>query len=169
MPSKYYFNDKEIVTIPGGIMNKIYKFFATGFGVGCIPGAPGTYGTVVGAGLYLLICDLPLFSYILFCAAFLFFSVWIISKALPQFSSEDPCPIVIDEMAGFFVTMIGLPFTWLNLGLGFVLFRFFDILKPPPIRTIDRNVKGAWGIVLDDIAAGILACITIWIIRIFVS
>ena len=149
-------------------MKKALKFIVTGLNSGYIPGAPGTYGTIVGVLLYLAIYQLPFISYILFCIAFVFFSVWSIGQVLSDFDSDDPSAVVIDEMAGFFIAMIGHPFSWLTLGMGFVLFRFFDIVKPFPIRLIDRKVKGPWGIVLDDVLAGVFACIVIWLVRIFI-
>lgn len=148
-------------------MKGVYKFFATGFDFGYLPGAPGTYGTVVGVGLYLIFSGLTPCSYAVFAVGFGFISVWITAMALLSFQEKDPQPIVIDEMAGFLVTMIGHPPTWLNIGMGFVLFRLFDITKPPPIRWLERKIPGAWGIVIDDITAGIFASISIWLIRRF--
>ena len=149
-------------------MRGIFKFLATGFDVGFLPGAPGTYGTVVGVGLYLLVAHLPIYLYLLFTITFAFFAIWVTNGALPSFKRDDPSEIVIDEMAGFLVTMIGLPVTWLNIGMGFVFFRLFDIIKPPPIRMIDRKMKGGLGVVSDDLLAGVFACALIWIIRLFV-
>ena len=111
---------------------------------------------------------MPPISYVFFCIAFVFFAVWITRGALSHFEGEDPSQIVIDEIAGFMIAMIGHPFTWLNIGLGFVLFRVFDILKPPPIRQIDSKIKGAWGIVLDDVVAGVFACVVVWLVRIVI-
>lgn len=157
----------EVIYIrQGGItMKRICKFLATGFEFGMIRGAPGTYGTAIGVGIYLLLRSLPLFSYIVFCVGFIFLSVWITAMALPLFQKEDPPEIVIDEIAGILVAMTAVPFTWLNVGLGFVLFRLFDITKPFPVGLIDKKVKGAWGIVLDDVAAGVYA----WIVLYFTS
>jgi phosphatidylglycerophosphatase A len=148
-------------------LKQFYKFLATGFDSGYIPGAPGTYGTALAAGLYLALYQMPLISYLLFCVAFTFFAYWVTRGALPHFEGDDPSCIVIDEMAGMFITMIGHPFSWVNLGLGFILFRIFDITKPPPIRYVDRHMKGAWGITLDDVIAGIFACAALWVIRYF--
>jgi len=149
-------------------MKKIFKFLATGFHVGLIPGAPGTYGSVIGVILYLLLNGLPLISYILFCIAFTFLAFWITKGALPQFRSKDPGAIVIDEIAGMVITMIGIPFTWINVGLGFLIFRVFDVVKPFPVSYCDKKIKGAWGVVLDDVVAGIYACIVLWLVNIYI-
>lgn len=149
-------------------MKSVYKFLATGFDVGYIPGAPGTYGSVVAGLMWIALAGMPLVSYILFCATFTIFAVWITRGAMPYFKNYDPSQIVIDEMAGMFITMIGLPFSWVNLVIGFFAFRFFDIVKPPPIRLIDRKVKSAWGVVLDDVVAGIFACAVVWIFRVYI-
>lgn len=149
-------------------MKSFFKIMATGLGVGYIPGAPGTYGTVIAAGLYLLIYSLPLYLYMPFCVVFVLLAIWTTAGALPLFKTKDPGPIVIDEIAGFLITMIALPFSWVNLGLGFIIFRVFDIIKPPPIRWIEKRLNGAWGVVLDDVAAGIYANVVLWVIVIFV-
>lgn len=149
----------------GAFVRTIFKFLATGLDVGYIPGAPGTYGTLVAVVLYYFVAHLPVYLYILFAITFVFFSVWVTKGALPYFEGEDPEEIVIDEIAGYIVTMIGLPFSWIYIVLGFVFFRVFDVLKPFPIRWFDRNCEGALGVVLDDVAAGIFSCICLWAIR----
>ena len=73
----------------------------------------------------------------------------------------DPPEIVIDEVAGLLVTIILIPFTWPTLIAGFFLFRFFDILKPPPIKGIEKKIKGGVGVVLDDLVAGAYAHISL--------
>ena len=81
---------------------------------------------------------------------------------------EDHGGIVWDEFMGFGITMLLAPSGWLWIGVGFLLFRFFDILKPWPISWFDRQVKGGLGIMLDDIVAGIFACLTLQILAHFV-
>lgn len=87
--------------------------------------------------------------------ATVFLAIWASSWAENFFLRKDSPCIVIDEMAGLLVTMCLLPPTWLTILLGFLFFRLFDIIKPPPARFIEEKVKGGWGIVLDDVVAGI--------------
>ena len=70
---------------------------------------------------------------------------------------HDSKEIVIDEVAGFLITMTWLPMTWQSVVIGFILFRFFDIVKPPPIRQLDKKIQGGVGVMIDDIAAGIIS------------
>ena len=85
--------------------------------------------------------------------AFFFLSVWISENAEIFFGKKDDGRIVIDEMIGFFITMLWIPKTLSFIILGFFLFRFFDILKPFPIRRMERPLKGGYGVVLDDVAS----------------
>ena len=91
-------------------------------------------------------------------------SIWIAGQAEKMLQQKDPGIIVIDEICGLVVALIGLPFTFASAILGFVLLRIIDITKPVPIRTIERRLSGGTGIVLDDVAAGILVNITLRII-----
>ena len=84
-------------------------------------------------------------------------AIWIAGEAEKMLGKKDPGCIVIDEIAGMAVTLLAIPFTLQNAIAGFLLFRFFDVLKPPPIRTIDKKVHGGVGIVLDDVIAGVFA------------
>ena len=81
---------------------------------------------------------------------------------------KDDRRIVIDEMMGFFVTMLWLPRTVFFIVIGFFLFRFFDILKPPPIRRLE-NIQGGFGVVLDDVVAGIYANIALQLVRLIMT
>jgi phosphatidylglycerophosphatase A len=81
-----------------------------------------------------------------------------------QSATHDAKEIVIDEVVGFLITMTWLPMTWQSVVLGFVIFRFLDIVKPPPIRQFDRKVPGGLGVMLDDVAAGIIGSILMQLI-----
>jgi phosphatidylglycerophosphatase A len=88
-------------------------------------------------------------------------AVWVAGEVEHQLKTKDPGCIVIDEVAGMMVTLLGLPVTMTTAVAGFFLFRLFDIIKPPPARQLDRHLGGGWGIVMDDIAAGIMANIVL--------
>jgi phosphatidylglycerophosphatase A len=92
---------------------------------------------------------------------------WVAGRAETIFGEQDPRAIVIDEVIGFFAVMISLPPTWPYLLAGFCLFRAFDVLKPPPIRFIERKVKGGYGVVLDDVLAALYAHIALRILFLF--
>lgn len=136
---------------------QIIKFLASGFYAGYSPIAPGTAGSLVGVLAYLLLQNL---SNAVFTAIVILISalgIYIAGKAENIYQKKD-CPrIVIDEIAGMLLTFISLPKGINFLLAGFISFRIFDIFKPFPIRLIDRRLKGGWGIVLDDILAGVYA------------
>lgn len=142
-------------------------FLATGFYVGRVPFAPGTLGSLVAFPVvFLLAClhwSMATAAVLLLIAA----AVWIAGRAERQLGSRDPGAVVIDEIAGMCVTMLAIPLSFATGVAGFLLFRLFDIVKPPPIRQLDRRLQGGWGIVMDDVAAGIAANIVlrigIWI------
>jgi phosphatidylglycerophosphatase A len=146
----------------------VVLFAATGFGSGFVPVMPGTAGTAAGVVLFFILSPLSLSLYLLTTIAFIFISIWIAHQAALCLQVKDPAQIVIDEIAGYLVTMVSFPFTWQYAAAGFVLFRVFDIIKPFPARWFDRNVAGGYGIVLDDVAAGIYANIVLQIIRLMV-
>ena len=149
-------------------MFHFFKFFATGFGAGYLPKAPGTWGTLLAIlPVYLLQSYVPEY-YLMFTIAFIIFSVWVSSNAIKIFNDSDPSIVVIDEIAGFLVTMLFVPFSYLFVGIAFVLFRLFDILKPWPICWLDKRLGGGWGIVLDDVMAGIYACVLLHLFMEFV-
>ena len=142
----------------------MFVFLASGCGSGFFPFAPGTVGTIVGVGLYSFLAHLSPFLFLITSIAFVFLSIWIADRAERQLQKKDPSCIVIDEIAGYFITMVLVPWSWSNAWLGFVLFRLFDIVKPFPIRRIDRTVPGGWGIVLDDVLAGVYANVVLQVI-----
>jgi phosphatidylglycerophosphatase A len=147
-------------------MNRFVLFLAAGFGAGYIPVAPGTAGTLVAIPIFLVLSSIPFPLYELTLITFFFLSSWISDQAQRHFGKKDDPKIVIDEMMGFLITMLWIPKTTLFIILGFFLFRFFDIVKPPPIRLLER-ARGGFGVVLDDVMAGVYSNIILQIISYF--
>jgi phosphatidylglycerophosphatase A len=131
-------------------------FLATGFFAGNIPIAPGTVGTIVGLLFCFFLSGADMLYAALFQILFIIFAIWIANEAERLLGKKDPGCIVIDEMAGIMVTLLGLPFNAVSVISGFFIFRFLDIIKPFPIRTIENKFSGGAGIVMDDVAAGII-------------
>ena len=148
-------------------MNRFFLLLASGFGAGYSPVAPGTVGTLVAIPIYLILSRIPFPIYELTLLAFFFLSSWISDRAQNYWGRKDHPRIVIDEILGFLVTMLWVPKTALLIILGFFLFRFFDIVKPPPIRLAEK-AKGGYGVVLDDVLAGVYANIVLEIIAMIV-
>lgn len=136
-------------------------FLALGFGSGLARKAPGTAGTLAAVPLWLLLAQLPLSAYLLVTLLVCLAGIPICGRAARDFGVHDHPAIVWDEIAGFLITMIAAPAGWLWVVLGFLLFRLFDILKPWPIRVLDRRVHGGFGIMIDDIVAGVLAALVL--------
>lgn len=132
-------------------------WLAFGFGSGAIRKAPGTWGTLAAIPFYLLIADLQWPLYIAIVAAAFFAGIYICEKAANDLGVHDHGGIVWDEFVGLWITLFLLPEGWLWLVAGFVLFRIFDILKPWPISWADKHVSGGFGIMIDDVIAGIFA------------
>jgi phosphatidylglycerophosphatase A len=142
--------------MPGLIMA-----LATGFYVGKIPKAPGTWGSLAALLPWLLVKDLPLSSYLLLLAALLVLGFFVAGAAEKLLDTPDAGCIVIDEFLGMFVTLTAAPAHPLAWLAGFVLFRIFDIAKPFPVSWFDRHIHGGLGIMLDDVAAGIYALLSL--------
>ncbi len=149
---------------------------AFGLGSGLAPKAPGTFGTLAAIPLWwLLLQGTPTWAYMAVLASGFAFGVWICEKTSQDLGVHDHGGIVFDEWIGLWLTLIWLPWgdnlahnlAWLSAG--FVAFRFFDILKPWPIRWLDAKVHGGFGIMIDDLIAGFfaLACLqgANWLIR----
>lgn len=137
------------------LKEKSVMFLATGCFIGNIPLAPGTFGTVLGLPFCLLLSGIAMPISILLAGLFIFFAIWIAHDAVRILQKNDPGCIVIDEITGLIITLLGFQFNLISAVAGFLLFRFFDILKPFPIRFLERNLSGGFGIVMDDVAAGI--------------
>ncbi|MCH8029254.1 MAG: phosphatidylglycerophosphatase A [Candidatus Dadabacteria bacterium] len=142
------------------------KASSTLFFLGYSPFAPGTAGTLGAALLhYFVLGGLDALGYAAVTVALSAFAVWVSTGAIGIFGggepkNDDPREVVIDELCGYVVTMFLIHPTPYTIVAGFFLFRLFDVLKPPPIRLLERLPAG-WGIVLDDIAAGVYANIVL--------
>jgi phosphatidylglycerophosphatase A len=143
---------------------KAVMFLATGFYAGNLPVAPGTFGSLIGLALCFGLAANPLPLAIILAVLLILFAIWIANAAEKILKRSDPGCIVIDEIAGMVVTLIGLPFNLTTAVTGFILFRILDILKPFPIRILDKQVSGGLGIVADDVVAGIFANLSLRII-----
>lgn len=136
--------------------NPVY-LAAFGFGSGLAPKAPGTFGTLAAVPFYLLMSQLSWPLYLLVVLLTAGIGIYLCGKTARALGVHDHPGIVWDEFVGFWITMLLVPPNAFNILLGFVLFRLFDILKPWPIRLADKKVGGGFGIMLDDILAGIMA------------
>ncbi len=145
---------------------KLITLLATGFGSGWVPFAPGTAGTLVGVFICLLCLPMPWILRLLFVLALLALSLYVAGQAEKIYQKKDDQRIVIDEIIGLQITMLPVAINGLNLCAGFVLFRIFDILKPFPVRNL-QELPGGWGIVADDVAAGIYAGAVMWLLMFF--
>jgi phosphatidylglycerophosphatase A len=130
-------------------------FLATGFYTGNIPFAPGTFGSLIGLPLCFALAGMSAGPAMLWTLLFIFFAVWIADAAEKILEQNDPGCIVIDEIAGMMVALVGLPFNPITVVIWFIIFRILDILKPFPIRDLDKRIPGGLGVVADDVAAGI--------------
>lgn len=136
---------------------KAVIFFATGGLIGFSPVAPGTFGSLAALPLCLLISSMRFWTASILTGVLFLLATWIAYVAEKIIGEADPGQIVVDEVLGMAVTLFGLSFTPVYVIGGFALFRVFDILKPFPIRWIDKKISGGLGIMLDDIVAGIFA------------
>ena len=141
----------------------IARFIATAGGAGYSPVAPGTCGTAVAVPVVWLLSGLSVWEFLAVSVLVTLIGIWAASVADEHWGTHDSGRIVIDEVAGYMVTMLMVDRGDLAfLLLGFVLFRFFDIVKPPPVRWLDRNLPGGTGVVLDDIGAGVYGCLALY-------
>jgi phosphatidylglycerophosphatase A len=140
-------------------LKRPHQFFGLGFGTGLAPKAPGTFGTLAALPLIFITMHYPLWLQIVFAVVISVFGMWACGKTADDLGVHDHPAIVWDEVAGFYITMIGAALSWQTLLVGFLLFRFFDIAKPGPIRVLDKRAHGGFGIMIDDILAGVFSLI----------
>ena len=138
-----------------GLYSKITLILSTWFGTGLLPVAPGTFGTLSAIPIILVSDGLGIPYKVLILIIITAAAIWTSGSAQVLLGKNDPPEVVIDEVAGF-LFMLFLPLSWTALALGFILFRVFDILKPYPIKKVEK-LKGGFGIVFDDLLAGVYA------------
>ena len=135
---------------------KAALILSTWFGAGLLPVAPGTFGTLAAIPLGIGMACLGVWPRTFIFALVVTAAIWTSDRSEKLLAQRDPAFVVIDEVAGFLLTLFILPPSWLNIGMGFVFFRFFDMLKPYPIKHLEK-LKGGFGIVMDDLVAGTYA------------
>lgn len=147
---------------------RVLYWLMVGFGSGRARRAPGTWGTLVGLAVYALLQPLPPTAYALAVAALFAFGVWGSGRVARGMGQKDPSSIVWDEIVGLLVGLFMVPAGWGYLVAGFLLFRLFDIVKPLGIDRLQR-LPGGWGIMVDDLAAGVYVALALhgwaWWIR----
>ena len=166
------------------ILDTIVYWLSIGLGSGLPRRAPGTWGTVGGLIIAIPLMSLGFTAFFIITVLSCVLGVWICDRSSKLMNVHDDPHIVWDEWSGIWITLLPFSFYiseaqayfWQNITqsfsifafvLAFILFRFFDILKPPPIGWADKKVAGGLGIMLDDIIAGVMAA-AIWILMIFV-
>ena len=137
------------------------QLLAFGFGSGLAPKAPGTFGTLAAIPFYLLLQYLPPVAYVTLLIAAFIIGVWLCERSSRALRCHDHPGIVWDEFVGYWLTMLCAPSAWWWIVVGFLLFRLFDIVKPWPISWFDRKVEGGFGIMLDDVIAGVFALVVL--------
>ncbi len=146
---------------PKSVWRNPIHFLAFGFGSGAAKKAPGTFGTLAAIPFYLLMQPLDESAYGWLLLAIFLVGIYLCDKTSKDLGVHDHSGIVWDEFVGYWITMWFAPTGWLYILFGFALFRLFDILKPWPISWVDKKVHGGFGIMLDDVLAGVLALVSL--------
>lgn len=148
--------------------NFLIRIFATGLGAGYSPAAPGTAGTLVAVPLFVILSKWGTTGVLTGLVVISVLGVPLASRMEELTATKDPGRIVIDEIAGYLLTMLGSPPDLFYIVAGFLLFRFFDILKPPPVRYLERTLFSGLGVMADDLMAGIYAWAALRLLEKFV-
>ncbi|HEX4479826.1 MAG TPA: phosphatidylglycerophosphatase A [Rudaea sp.] len=142
-------------------------WIALGVGSGLSPVAPGTVGSLVALLPWLLLRELDVWLYLGVVAAAFVVGVWSCRWVVARLHIDDPSFVVCDEFVGEWIALIPLVLirrSWLWIFAGFILFRIFDIWKPWPVSWADRDIKGGFGVMLDDVVAGVYAAAVLWLL-----
>lgn len=135
-----------------------------GLGAGLVPKAPGTWGSLLALPLFVVLNPYGPVVYTGVVVALFVLGVYLSQRTARALGVHDHDAIVIDEVVGMLATWVAVDPGWLTIVAGFALFRFFDIVKPWPIRRIDQDVTGGMGIMLDDLIAGAMAAVVLQVL-----
>lgn len=155
--------------IPASALREPVHLLALGFGSGLAPVAPGTFGSLVGVALALLVLQAGWWVALAAAAIASIAGVWICGESARRLGVHDHPAIVWDEVAGMMLVMLAAPATWWGTAMAFVLFRVFDVWKPWPIREVDHGMRGGAGIMLDDILAALWAVAVLVLIQTYTT
>ena len=146
------------------------EWVATVGGIGLLPRAPGTWGSLAALPFAWLITQWGGSASLLAATVIVtFVGIFSADEAAKRIGVADPGSIVIDEVAGQFLALVLIAPSWIGYAVGFAAFRFFDIVKPWPVSWADRKIKGGFGIVLDDLLAGAYVLLIMLVVRQFVA
>ena len=151
--------------LPSSIWKDPIQLLACGLGSGAMPYAPGTFGTLIAVPVYWYMQPLSVEIYIGLTGLLFLLGIFLCGYTANRLGVHDHGGIVWDEIVGYLITMTFVPTGWVWIVLGFMLFRLFDILKPWPILWLDQHVTGGFGIMLDDVLAGVYAILVLYIIQ----
>ena len=160
---------KNNIKIPTTYLKNPLHFLSLGFGSGLMPKAPGTFGTLAAIPVYIMMSELSLVFFVAITLLITLVGIYLADYTSKALGVHDHSGIVIDEIAGYLITMIAVPYDWVWIVTGFIFFRIFDILKPWPISWLDKRVKGGFGIMIDDVLAGVFALLCVHLTIYFVS
>lgn len=147
---------------PASVWRNPIHFLAFGLGSGAAPKAPGTFGTLAAVPIFIwLLQGLSTTEYLVMLLATSLVGIYLCGKTSKDMGVHDHSGIVWDEFVGYWITMFLAPAGWMYIVLGFALFRLFDILKPWPISWVDKHVHGGFGIMFDDILAGLMSFVVL--------
>ncbi len=163
---------KNHKALPKNIVQKVFTdwryFLGFGFGSGLLPKIPGTWGSLAAIPLIYGLSFLPFWFYLVFTLIYFGLGAYLSEKISQEIGMHDYGGVNCDEILGMLVLMIPFPIIILNLTLGFILFRLFDILKPFPVGWIDKHIDGGIGMMLDDVAAAMLSIASLWVLHFWI-
>lgn len=154
--------------LPPGFLKNPVHLLAFGFGSGAAARAPGTWGSLAAIPIWLLFFWVPPYVYLAIIVVTFLVGIWLCGTTARNLKVHDHGGIVWDEFVGMWVALALIPNTIVGVLMVFLLFRFFDVLKPWPISWFDQRVPGGVGIMVDDLLAGLMALLCFWLIQLYI-